>query len=133
MRQLMDPGYGMFTFNSRGLYWFAPLYLPELEPEFELVGTLLGLALFNSNVLEFAFPKLIFRCGRDRLLASICYCLSETGCQGPAASNISGWMLKLGTCPGAGRIAISCAHCAIKCDQPSGFENSRWPQSCSAA
>ena len=69
MRQLMDPGYSMFTFNSRGLYWFAPLKLPELEPEFELVGILLGLALFHSNGLEFAFPKLIFRCGRDRLLA----------------------------------------------------------------
>ena len=66
MRQLMDPSYGMFTFNSRGLYWFSHLDLSELEPKFELVGILLGLALFNGNVLEFAFPKLIFRYGRDR-------------------------------------------------------------------
>ena len=61
MRQLFDPNFGMFQRTEGGVYWFRASSL-ELSMEFELVGTLLGLAIFNHHILDIAFPTLVYQC-----------------------------------------------------------------------
>ena len=61
MRQLFDPSFGMFQLTEGRVYWFRASSL-ELAMEFELVGTLLGLAIFNNHILDLAFPTLVYQC-----------------------------------------------------------------------
>ena len=60
MRQLFDPNFGMFVLTEGRVYWFRASSL-ELAMEFELVGTLLGLAIFNNHILDLAFPTLVYQ------------------------------------------------------------------------
>ncbi|KXZ42806.1 hypothetical protein GPECTOR_117g371 [Gonium pectorale] len=61
VRQLFNPDYGMFTADPDShLHWFRPSRL-ELELEFELVGILIGLAIYNSHILEFQFPPVLYK------------------------------------------------------------------------
>jgi hypothetical protein len=55
-RQLLDPSYGMFKYleESRSL-WFT-IDSPESDEVFELVGVLLGIAIYNSIILDLHFP-----------------------------------------------------------------------------
>ena len=39
---------------------FRPSKL-DLHMEFELVGMMLGLAIYNAHILEFSFPMLVFK------------------------------------------------------------------------
>jgi hypothetical protein len=51
----------MFNFNEKqGLYWFNG---QTVEPNinFELIGVLMGLAIFNSVLIEFPFPQACFK------------------------------------------------------------------------
>ena len=64
LQNLFDPEfdlvYSMFSYNeSTRLFYFSP---DTLEPpvQFELVGIILGLAIFNSVILDVQFPKIIF-------------------------------------------------------------------------
>ncbi len=62
MRDLFDANYGMFTYDEdTRLYWFRAAGI-DLAMEFELVGIMLGLAIYNSHILEFSFPMLTYRC-----------------------------------------------------------------------
>lgn len=62
MRELFDPQYGMFVLedNTR-TYYFRASGL-ELHMEFELVGLLLALAIYNGHTLEVAFPRVVYKC-----------------------------------------------------------------------
>ncbi|KAK9830367.1 hypothetical protein WJX72_011319 [[Myrmecia] bisecta] len=61
MRDLFDANYGMFTYDEdTRLYWFRPSQI-DMSMEFELVGIMLGLAIYNSHILEFSFPMLTYR------------------------------------------------------------------------
>ncbi|KAG2488735.1 hypothetical protein HYH03_012734 [Edaphochlamys debaryana] len=61
VRQLFNPDYGMFTADPAShLHWFRPSRL-ELDLEFELVGILIGLAIYNSHILEFQFPSVLYK------------------------------------------------------------------------
>lgn len=61
LRELFDPSYGMFTYdNATRLHWFRPSQL-DMEQEFRLVGILVGLAIYNGQLLELAFPRLLYR------------------------------------------------------------------------
>ncbi|EFJ51258.1 hypothetical protein VOLCADRAFT_57484, partial [Volvox carteri f. nagariensis] len=61
VRQLFNPDYGMFTADPTShLHWFRPSRL-EMELEFELVGILIGLAIYNSHILEFQFPSVLYK------------------------------------------------------------------------
>ncbi|KAK9795199.1 hypothetical protein WJX73_005563 [Symbiochloris irregularis] len=61
MRQLFDPGYGMFVMHeTTRLYWFRSSSM-DFRMEFELVGTLLALAIYNGHTLELPFPLVIYR------------------------------------------------------------------------
>ena len=61
MRDMFDPDYGMFTLDEETrMYWFRPSKL-DMHMEFELVGIMIGLAIYNSHLLEFSFPMLTYR------------------------------------------------------------------------
>ncbi|RYG52362.1 hypothetical protein EON67_01405, partial [archaeon] len=60
-RQLFSPDFGMFTEDrDTRLLWFRS---DSLEPniQFELVGALIGLAIYNSVLLDVHFPMLLYR------------------------------------------------------------------------
>ena len=61
LRDLFDPSYGMFMYDhATRLHWFMPSQL-DMEQEFRLVGIMVGLAIYNSQLLELAFPRLMYR------------------------------------------------------------------------
>uniref|UniRef100_A0A7S1CPI5 HECT-type E3 ubiquitin transferase n=1 Tax=Bicosoecida sp. CB-2014 TaxID=1486930 RepID=A0A7S1CPI5_9STRA len=60
-RELLDPKYAMFSENDETrLMWFRNDSL-EAGIEFELVGTLLGLAIYNDVILDVHFPLAVYR------------------------------------------------------------------------
>ena len=61
MRDMFDADYGMFKLDEEtGMYWFRASNI-DMSMEFELVGTMIGLAIYNSHLLEFSFPMLTYR------------------------------------------------------------------------
>ncbi|KAJ1515736.1 hypothetical protein HMI55_003379 [Coelomomyces lativittatus] len=59
--QLLDPNFGMFTYDTTTRNaWFQ---LHSLEPalHFELVGMLLGLAIYNGVMLDVRFPLILYK------------------------------------------------------------------------
>jgi ubiquitin-protein ligase E3 A len=64
VREIFDSKYGMFTFNEESrLCWFTPN--PVLDDinirEYKLVGLLLGLAVYNSVILDLHFPLALYK------------------------------------------------------------------------
>ncbi|KAG7395958.1 putative E3 ubiquitin-protein ligase HTD2 [Phytophthora boehmeriae] len=61
IRQLLDPAYGMFTYDEETrTLWFNSDSL-EATMEYELIGTLLGLAIYNSVILDVSFPHIVYK------------------------------------------------------------------------
>uniref|UniRef100_A0AAV1UAM6 HECT-type E3 ubiquitin transferase n=1 Tax=Peronospora matthiolae TaxID=2874970 RepID=A0AAV1UAM6_9STRA len=61
IRQLLDPSYGMFTYDEETrMLWFNSDSL-EATMEFELIGTLLGLAIYNAVILDVNFPHIVYK------------------------------------------------------------------------
>lgn len=61
MRDMFDADYGMFKLDEETrMYWFRASNI-DMSMEFELVGTMIGLAIYNSHLLEFSFPMLTYR------------------------------------------------------------------------
>ena len=55
IRQIFDANYGMFTYNEKTkLFWFN-LNSLESNIQFELIGIIIGLALFNGIILDIKF------------------------------------------------------------------------------
>nr|CDS26717.2 ubiquitin protein ligase E3A [Hymenolepis microstoma] len=68
VERIFNPDYGMFVFEEESqCFWFnrSPL-AEELEREYCLIGTILGLAIYNSVILDIHFPAVLFRklCGK---------------------------------------------------------------------
>ncbi|PAA56033.1 hypothetical protein BOX15_Mlig004553g1 [Macrostomum lignano] len=59
-RQILDPVYGMFTCFDSNLVWFNHSTL-ECPENFSLIGTLLGLAIYNSILAAVPFPMALFK------------------------------------------------------------------------
>eukprot|EP00854_Cymbomonas_tetramitiformis_P005952 gene5952-7156_t len=60
IRQIFDPNFCMFSYDTdTRLYWFKASGL-DLDTEFELVGIVLGLAIYNGHILEFRFPMVTY-------------------------------------------------------------------------
>ncbi|KAI8620991.1 hypothetical protein BC830DRAFT_362897 [Chytriomyces sp. MP71] len=58
---LLDPGFGMFVYDSETRYcWINGASLEPLR-QFELVGTVLGLALYNGVILGVNFAPLLYK------------------------------------------------------------------------
>jgi hypothetical protein len=60
-RQLLDPSYGMFKYyaDSRLLWFNSDSY--ETSQEFELIGTLLGVAIYNSIIIDLRMPRVVYK------------------------------------------------------------------------
>nr|CAD7266604.1 unnamed protein product [Timema shepardi] len=61
IRQIFHPDYGMFVYhpNSR-CYWFSTDQEGNLR-EYNLIGVLMGLAVYNSIILDLHFPSVCYR------------------------------------------------------------------------
>lgn len=61
MDSLLDPVHGLFTLDAETRYsWFSPNAI-ESESHFELVGILMGLALYNGVMLGMHFPPMMYK------------------------------------------------------------------------
>lgn len=58
---LFDPAYGMFTYEEDTRYCWINGASLESERQFELVGIVLGLALYNGIILGINFPRLLYK------------------------------------------------------------------------
>jgi ubiquitin-protein ligase E3 A len=61
IRELFDPSYSMFNYNDEArTYWFnSDTFEPRIK--FELIGLVIGLALYNSVILDIHFPKVVYK------------------------------------------------------------------------
>ena len=61
IRQIFDPNYGMFNYNSKTrLYWFNH-YSFEPKIKYELIGTIFGLAIYNNTILDVKLPLAVYK------------------------------------------------------------------------
>lgn len=61
VRELFMEGYDMFTYdNDTRLHWFNKDTMTS-SVEFELIGTILGLAIYNSVILDVHFPRVVYK------------------------------------------------------------------------
>lgn len=61
MSKIFDVDYGMFTYDDDlRVYWFNRSSL-ENEREFELIGILLGVAIYNGVILDVRFPHVVYK------------------------------------------------------------------------
>ncbi|CAG5130186.1 unnamed protein product [Candidula unifasciata] len=61
VRQIFQPNYGMFIYDKQaGVHWFCPRPCDNYQ-EFNLVGVLMGLAVYNSINLDIRFPPVCYR------------------------------------------------------------------------
>ena len=61
MKEIFDPKYMMFNHNEDTmLYWFnGQTFEPNIN--FELVGTLMGIAIYNNTFIDLPFPHACFK------------------------------------------------------------------------
>ncbi|CDW90384.1 hect e3 ubiquitin [Stylonychia lemnae] len=61
LRSLFDPNFGMFNYNEQQrLYWFNG-HSMEPNVNFELIGILMGLGIYNSIILDLPFPMIAYK------------------------------------------------------------------------
>lgn len=61
VRELFDAKYGMFVVDDRSReYYFNPASF-ESSSQFQLIGIILGLAIYNSVILEVRFPAFVWK------------------------------------------------------------------------
>ena len=61
IKELFDPQFGMFIYNEKKrIYWFNGL---SIEPNinFELIGIITGLAIYNNILLDIHFPMALYK------------------------------------------------------------------------
>ncbi|CAF1519114.1 unnamed protein product, partial [Adineta ricciae] len=61
LRQIFQPDYGMFVFyESSGVFWFNGASTDNIR-EYNLVGILMGLAVYNAIILDIRFPLVCYK------------------------------------------------------------------------
>ncbi|XP_045190576.1 probable E3 ubiquitin-protein ligase HECTD2 isoform X2 [Mercenaria mercenaria] len=61
IKKIFNENYGMFTYNKvAGCYWFSTMHREDYQ-EFNLVGVLMGLAVYNSINLDLRFPPCCYK------------------------------------------------------------------------
>ncbi|ORY07999.1 hypothetical protein K493DRAFT_201530, partial [Basidiobolus meristosporus CBS 931.73] len=61
VRELFNPQYGMFTWDEESNYfWFNPASF-ETSDQYYLVGVIIGLAIYNSTILDIQFPLACYK------------------------------------------------------------------------
>lgn len=59
--QVFNPDYAMFAFNPETRnFWFNPTSF-ESDAQFTLIGIMLGLAIYNTVILDVHFPMVLYR------------------------------------------------------------------------
>ena len=82
VREVFDQDHGLFVYDEESHYCYFNANSFETSDQFFLVGVLLGLAIYNSTILDVALPPFAFR----KLLASAPnYTGPETSSLRPAA------------------------------------------------
>ncbi|KAK6369355.1 putative E3 ubiquitin-protein ligase [Exophiala oligosperma] len=66
VREIFDPNHGLFVYDDDSHFCYFNPYCFESSEQFFLVGVLLGLAIYNSTILDIAFPPFVFK----KMLAS---------------------------------------------------------------
>ena len=62
IEQIFNVEYGMFmSHEETRCLWFNPSAAEDLDREYTLIGMLLGLAIYNSIILDIKFPPVIYR------------------------------------------------------------------------
>eukprot|EP00826_Nyctotherus_ovalis_P054655 TRINITY_DN7175_c0_g1_i4.p1 TRINITY_DN7175_c0_g1~~TRINITY_DN7175_c0_g1_i4.p1 ORF type:complete len:394 (+),score=124.32 TRINITY_DN7175_c0_g1_i4:1343-2524(+) len=61
VKQIFDPSYSMFNYNEETrTFWFnQDTFEPRIK--FELIGFIIGLALYNTVILDIHFPRVIYK------------------------------------------------------------------------
>ncbi|KAJ0032142.1 hypothetical protein NQD34_002223 [Periophthalmus magnuspinnatus] len=61
LEEIFNPDIGMFRYDEdTKLFWFNPSSL-ENDAQFTLIGIVLGLAIYNSCILDVHFPMVVYR------------------------------------------------------------------------
>ena len=63
-RELLDPQFSMFKADEESRLLFFNPHTFEIGLEFEIAGTLIGVAIFNSIILDIPFPMVCQCCNR---------------------------------------------------------------------
>jgi len=66
VREIFNPNHGLFVYDDDSQYCYFNPFCFESSEQFFLVGVLLGLAIYNSTILDVAFPPFVFK----KMLAS---------------------------------------------------------------
>jgi len=66
VREIFNPNFGLFVYDEESQYCYFNSFCFESSEQFFLVGMLLGLAIYNSTILDVAFPPFVFK----KMLAS---------------------------------------------------------------
>ncbi|KAK4987755.1 putative E3 ubiquitin-protein ligase [Elasticomyces elasticus] len=61
VRDIFDPNHGMFVYDPDSHFCYFNPSSFETSDQYYLVGALLGLAIYNSTILDIAFPPFAFR------------------------------------------------------------------------
>ncbi|MCJ1274765.1 putative E3 ubiquitin-protein ligase [Puttea exsequens] len=61
VREVFDPEHGLFIYDDESQYCYFNPNTFETSDQFFLVGVLLGLAIYNSTILDVALPPFAFR------------------------------------------------------------------------
>ncbi|KKK12481.1 hypothetical protein AOCH_001911 [Aspergillus ochraceoroseus] len=61
VREIFDPLHGLFIYDEDSRYCYFNPYCFESSEQFFLVGVLLGLAIYNSTILDIALPPFAFK------------------------------------------------------------------------
>ncbi|XP_076315726.1 putative E3 ubiquitin-protein ligase HECTD2 [Tachypleus tridentatus] len=61
IKQIFDIDYGMFVYHKKArCYWFSTAQMGNLR-EYNLIGVLMGLAVYNSTILDLHFPTACYK------------------------------------------------------------------------
>ncbi|ROW17220.1 hypothetical protein VPNG_01200 [Cytospora leucostoma] len=61
VREVFNPDHGMFVYDEDSQYCYFNPYSLETSDQYFLVGVVFGLAIYNSTILDVAFPPFAFR------------------------------------------------------------------------
>ncbi len=58
---IFDAKYGMFSYKEKSRYFWFRSSSADAIGEFELIGIILGLAIYNSVILDVRFPLVVYK------------------------------------------------------------------------
>ena len=61
IKELFNPNYAMFNFNEKNVQYYLNGLSHEPNINFELIGILMGLAIYNNIILDASFPLAIYK------------------------------------------------------------------------